>query len=64
MLSKNDIQMFVLTQLEDIYEKFKDYWQKCEDIIPGVVGKSYQNDSEVRNQNSRVSQNSGGSNIN
>ena len=55
--------MFLLTELEDIYEKFRDYLEKYEDIIPGMTGRSYQNEIGG-NQASRLSQKSGGSNTN
>ena len=57
--------MFLLTELQDIFEKFRDYLEKYEDIIPGITGKTYQNESESGgNQTSRLSQKSGGSNTN
>ena len=43
VLTKNGLQMFLLTELEDIFEKFRDYLEKYEDIIPGMNGKIYLN---------------------
>jgi hypothetical protein len=32
-MTKNGLEGFLLTELEDIYEKFREYWDKCEDMI-------------------------------
>jgi hypothetical protein len=48
-MTKNGLEGFLLTELEDIYEKFREYWNKCEDMIQNNSPRDEFTETKSRN---------------
>jgi hypothetical protein len=48
-MTKNGLEGFLLTELEDIYEKFREYWDKCEDMIQNNSPRDEFTETKSRN---------------
>lgn len=48
-MTKNGLEGFLLTELEEIYEKFREYWEKCEDMIQNNSPRNEFTETKSRN---------------